>query len=338
MVPECKMAVNEPVFVLGLPRCRTAWLAMCLSSRGVDCSHEGLRDHTSFEDYAAELNERLALGMAGDADPGLCFFVDQLLETWPQARFVMITREDDNGFALEHAAPGLASHENWDGILSVFKGACDKLRERAETVSFHDVDELAKNSVMCGLIAALTGKRPSEIWAKRMQRLKITSIIDPSECLVKTQPVKGIQVPSMRPWDAQGLSAEIFQMQHFEMVYDWWMSHTGHDLKLSSLPPLGVIVRHNGTPWAAVWCYESYGVAVAELTFPVTKPGLKAKDSARALAYGALACMQAAGQGQQPPGCFRTFKVVCPKGKVKFMKSLGFNEFLTDRVPMLITL
>src|SRR5262245_52728208 len=56
-----------PVFVLSLPRCRTAWLSVCLSAFGCDTTHEGLRAFPSFAAWAADLDERLSSNSIGPA-------------------------------------------------------------------------------------------------------------------------------------------------------------------------------------------------------------------------------------------------------------------------------
>lgn len=334
MVPECK---KQPIFLLGLPRCRTAWVSMCLSSIGVNCAHEGMRDHGTFEKYAEELEGRLSLGMAGDADPGLCHFVKELFQRWPKARFVVLSRDDDKGAALAHAAPSDASPQIWGNIVDSFKSSIDCLRFLGADFSLQDIDIFEEKKTMLDFFESLTGVRQSEIWAKRMQRLKVTSIIDVSECFLKAVEAPKIKIPDMC-FDTDGLSVREFQFSDYVEVSRWWRSHTGVSLAFGSLPPLGVVVELRGVPCAAVWVYEIYGVPIAELTFPVTDPNLPPKDASRALSCAAHAAMSMAGSGFDPRVIFKTFKVVCPKGKVKYMKRLGFAEYLTDRQPMILTL
>lgn len=330
------MENNAPIFILGMPRCRTAWLSVALMSLGVDCTHEGLRDHVCFETYAAEMATRLRAGLAGDSDPSLVYYIDKLLAQWPEARFLVVFRDENEALgALLAAAPGFAAGVKlgWSGFLSAFKRASDMLRSRA---TFIASALLSDPYTLAGVMESLTGKRPGIDWARRMVRLKVTTTIE--EVPVIVPPAVVFTMPTDCGVDTSGLSAAVYTNLEFEMVAQWWKGHNELELSQAALPPLGVVVSHEGEPWAAVWCYELYGVPVAELTFPVTRPGLSLGDSTRALLYGIMACMHAAGKAHIPQAVFSTFKVSAPKATARYMKRLGFIEYLTERVPMFLTL
>lgn len=70
----------------------------------------------------------------------------------------------------------------------------------------------------------------------------------------------------------------------WQTVSAWW-DRTGGVFAETILPPLGVIVEYQGEPVAALWCYESYGIGVAFLEFPCTRPGIPPGLAWRALAW-----------------------------------------------------
>lgn len=336
---------NDPVLIFGMPRCRTAWLSMCLSALGVDCTHEAMREHGSFERWAADLDERLAEGPAGDADPGLIYFVHEILARWPGARVLVVSR--DRAACLNATIEAAPEHQretlaSWPRILQVFRGACDALR-RAQLVGGFQVRFLAAEALADDVEAAsvlefLAGRRPSDQWVRQKQRLRVVSGIELG-AVTAAPAVPAVPVQELLDRvdvSFAGLNAAMYQDSDFGAVAAWWQEHTGNLLAEAALPPLGVVVSMEGEPCAAVWCYECYGVPVAELTFPVTRPGLSPFDSQRALLYGALACMNAAGKAHEPEARFQTFKVTAPRQMAPALKRLGFREYLTARTPMIL--
>jgi hypothetical protein len=329
--------LNNPIFVLGMPRCRTAWLSVCLSALGVNCSHEGMRDHADFEEFAKELDERLGLGPAGDSDPTAVYWLDKILERWPAAKFVVVYREDTEALeALVAAAPPelrQPARASWSGYLTAFKSACDQLRARGN-VRFFDFAGL--NKTAGELFEFATGRRPDAQWLTRMQRLRVTTLIEPIPTPAVERPA--LPVKLIEGFDTTGLTATLFRALDFELVARWWSQHTGDQLAQAALPPLGVLVSDGEGPIAALWCYECYGVPVAELAYPVTRPGLGLKRAAAAISYAVGACIAAAGKGHTPEASFRFFKAFAFKAAVRYLKAMGFKEALTDRVAMTLTI
>lgn len=70
----------------------------------------------------------------------------------------------------------------------------------------------------------------------------------------------------------------------WQTVSAWW-DRTGGVFAETILPPLGVIVEYQDEPVAALWCYESFGIGVAFLEFPCTRPGISPGLAWRALAW-----------------------------------------------------
>lgn len=74
------------------------------------------------------------------------------------------------------------------------------------------------------------------------------------------------------------------QAGDWQTVAEWWERSSGVFAE-TILPPLGVIVEQEGEPIAAMWCYESFGIGVAFLEFPCTKPGIPPGLAWRALSW-----------------------------------------------------
>lgn len=331
------METDRPFFILGLPRTRTAWLSCVLTMCGRPCFHEGMRGFASFDDYASN---RTA---AGDSDPALVHWTARLLEQWPAARFVVIHRDAAEALADFVAAspPDMANalRAGWDGVLRACMVTRDLLRGNPNAL-FVEFAELANNETVQRIIEHVGGTAPSESCLDHWQRLRITTTIAPAD-VVQPMPAPlepGRRVRAADVCDVSGLSAVLYEPSAFALVCQWWRHHSGQDLRESVLPPLGVLVQLDGRPVAALWCRESYGVPVAELTFPTTRPGLSLKDARRALLFAVSVLIDAAGKAHEPPADFTSFQVLAPAGMVRFLERLGFRHMLTERKPMLLNL
>lgn len=331
------METDRPFFILGLPRTRTAWLSCVLTMCGRPCFHEGMRGFASFDDYASN---RTA---AGDSDPALVHWTARLLEQWPDARFVVIHRDADEALAdfVEASPPDMADslHAGWNGCLRAFAVTRDLLRGNPNAL-FVEFADLADNATVRRIVEHVGGAVPSETCLDHWQRLRITTTIERG-AVTPTPPASleaGRRVRAADVCDVSGLTAAPYDPTAFELVAGWWRHHIGQELREAALPPLGVLVLIDGKPAAALWCRESYGVPVAELTFPVTRPGLSLKDARRALLFAVSVLIDAAGQAYEPPAIFTSFQVLAPLVMVRFLERLGFRHMLTERKPMLLTL
>lgn len=64
----------------------------------------------------------------------------------------------------------------------------------------------------------------------------------------------------------------------YQLVADWFAHHRdGETFPEMVLPPHGVIASVDGIPTAALWVYLSYGIGVAHVEWPVSRPGAGAK-------------------------------------------------------------
>ncbi len=325
-----------PFFILGLPRTRTAWLSTVCTLAGAPCTHEGMRDLTTFAEYAANRPAR------GDADPTLCFWIRDLLEAWPQARFVVIERHDADSLAsmLTASPPELreALAQKWHEMAHAFSLARDLLRDSPEAL-FCSFEDLRENATLVRILTHISAPAlPTDAALTRWQRLKITTHLSPDVAAPRPLLPESAAVRASEVCDVSGLHAELYQRADFPLVAQWWRAHTGQQLQEAALPPLGVRVSNGGHPVAALWCYECYGTPVAELVFPVTRPGLNMGEARRAVLYAISCLIQAAGKGHVPEARFSQFKLLSPASLARFVERLGFRPALTDRKPMVLTL
>ncbi len=107
------------IFVVALPRSRTAWLANFLSS-DAHAMHEPLSEHGSVEVLARRV-DALPPGAAVIADTGAAMFIDEILRTFPNARFCVVTREPRD---VKRSIRGMGlSLEGFDKVLAAFERA-----------------------------------------------------------------------------------------------------------------------------------------------------------------------------------------------------------------------
>lgn len=117
------------------------------------------------------------------------------------------------------------------------------------------------------------------------------------------------------------------------MLSGWWDAHgLKGGFPRALLPPLGIMVSDAEGPCAALWCYESFGVGVAFLEFPVSRPGLSSRRAADAFSTAVTGCMMMAGKLAQPPGEYRVFRSCTLPGIARVMQRMGFAVDSTPRV------
>jgi hypothetical protein len=84
----------RPFFILGLPRSRTAWLANFLCYGPAFCFHEALIGCDSIKSYARRLCA-VDAEHVGDSSSGTVFFIDDIMHLFPEARLVVVERNQD---------------------------------------------------------------------------------------------------------------------------------------------------------------------------------------------------------------------------------------------------
>ena len=83
-----------PWFVLSYPRCRTAWLSVFLSGAGVPCFHEAWKRVTTAKEMRVLMEAQRAPEVV-NSDCSNAFFLKELREEFPEARYLTITNSDE---------------------------------------------------------------------------------------------------------------------------------------------------------------------------------------------------------------------------------------------------
>lgn len=133
--------MNPHFFVFCLPRSRSAWLSNFLTYESVFCMHEPLPECRTIEDLEAKL-VTTGTPIAGAADTGAMFWVDEIIEHFPSARFVVLAR-DPAGFVEQTRRMG-ATENDAIAMLEQFEttiGTLHKLGKRTLTVASKQLDD-----------------------------------------------------------------------------------------------------------------------------------------------------------------------------------------------------
>lgn len=82
-----------PFFITGFPRSRSAWLANFLTYKDSFCFHDGIQhcwpDPTKMKELFGHIHEKYV----GNSDSGIPFYIDQILEDFPDAKFAIVKRD-----------------------------------------------------------------------------------------------------------------------------------------------------------------------------------------------------------------------------------------------------
>lgn len=128
--------------IFGRPRSRTAWTANFLTHKNSLCFHEGLADSSGSVIRLKERLDALPHAHRGNADTGMIHELDSLLETFPDAKLVMLTENETSWrmFVERQQIPqSLVEKIDYD-----YRQAKHKLRHKA---LFVPVDLLTSNIV-----------------------------------------------------------------------------------------------------------------------------------------------------------------------------------------------
>lgn len=107
----------------------------------------------------------------------------------------------------------------------------------------------------------------------------------------------------------------------YQTVAAWYAAHLdGKVFPECALPPHGVIASVDGNPTAALWVYLSYGIGVAHVEWPVSRPGAGSKGLAAAFA----AAMSWIEDVCRANNCFLIFANTLPK-IARSLGRLGFQ-------------
>lgn len=131
----------KPFFVTGLPRSRTAWAAVWLSTDKSQCFH----------DRSAEEPLPITKPFWGISGPELVFDYDTLEKAYPDAPWLVIERKPDDAFiafkkaARHHLPPdGPTLREVWKQRLSAYGTLLNKPHVFAITMDELDQQQMAQ--------------------------------------------------------------------------------------------------------------------------------------------------------------------------------------------------
>lgn len=311
-------------FVIGYPRSRTAWLSVLLHGDGVVCLHEGSggRGAAGVEDLFAEW----AAPIMGLCDSGLLFSVEALMETYPDAYWLIVHRPSGEALSsimADRPYEAASWQERWPeaedamGIATaLLSGGCRTLE-----VEYADIDRR-----LYEIYAHLTGQVLCAHKVANLKGLKITQIPPPPGPAVLSVRFSEIERMGSLGFDLTGLSVRPFVDSCDLLLFaEWCQERELEGAKLAPyLPPLGVVVEDAEGPVAFLFCRESYGIPAADLEFSVTRPGLTLKASGAAMAFAVAACIDLAGQLVVPQANYNLFRVTCSPPLGRFVARLGF--------------
>lgn len=81
---------EQPTFITGLPRCRSAWFAAFLSHGGSLFLHDAFHGITEFEDFPKLFTEHPKA--SGSCDPANVFYWERIVQWFPKSKWVVIER------------------------------------------------------------------------------------------------------------------------------------------------------------------------------------------------------------------------------------------------------
>jgi Sulfotransferase domain len=126
-------------FVMSLPRSRTAWLANFLTYEDSYCFHEGLLQVPSPLHFR-ELFSSTGKSVVGNSDCGNVFFINEILDTFPDAKFVVVDRPPEEVVdSLQAMGPQFADEGAvWHAyeLLQKFKREHDALVVNYDALSY----------------------------------------------------------------------------------------------------------------------------------------------------------------------------------------------------------
>jgi hypothetical protein len=100
---------RNTIFIFGLPRSRTAWVANLLTWGASMVYHELWSQMNTADDFVAELNEWPEFYTLGNSDSTNLIMADWIFEEYPDAKWVYLERDEaDVMVSLEKCQPDLA--------------------------------------------------------------------------------------------------------------------------------------------------------------------------------------------------------------------------------------
>lgn len=132
--------------------------------------------------------------------------------------------------------------------------------------------------------------------------------------------------------DVSGLRARAYDPADYAVVSEWWKQRHSRMIGPALLPPLGVVIEDTFGPVGVLFCYECYGVGMAFLEHPCTRPGLMLSEASAVMGLAVVGCCALAGKGVEPPAVIKLFRVAAPPSMARFLRRIGFE--VSDTTPL----
>ena len=162
-----------PVFILSLPRSRTAWLATFFCHGDTYAFHEGLIQCSSVSELK-DLMEETGKAVVVNSDCGNVLFLDEIRRTFPQAKYIVIERPYEE---VAQELENMGVPDQGEVVLSMHKLEEAKEILKPLVIQYHALNEEACEA-MCEYIGIPFDKRRWEmldgmdiklIWEKKIK-------------------------------------------------------------------------------------------------------------------------------------------------------------------------
>lgn len=261
--------MSPPIFITGLPRTRTAWLAAFLSMPGGIIDHERQRQFSTVREYLQSFQAPII----GDSSSLLLLIQDQVRAAFPAAKWVYVYRDADEALEAAVAAcnPDLEGYisRGWPRLVA----EADRLSTGNAYFVSHDClsDPKIVQSVM-DYLGLGWGQCRFELFSRlnvQVQEYETGAW----EWMRDTIPApKRIRQVDHQFESANGLTARLYQDSDFDLLAQWADGH-GATADARRLPPLGVVVESDGQPVVMVFAQLAVDRPVAFIEDPVSRPG-----------------------------------------------------------------
>ena len=123
-------------FIFGRPRSRTAWTANFLTQHQSFCFHEGLSFYNGSVQSLKRAMPAIPKKYVGNADTGMIHYTQEIIDTFPDARFVVMTGASLswNIFAQKHVGS-----EVYKAVEEAYADTKERLRHKALFVDVGDL-------------------------------------------------------------------------------------------------------------------------------------------------------------------------------------------------------
>lgn len=268
--------MKPPIFITGLPRTRTAWLAAFLSMPGGIIDHERQRQFDTVTDYLQSFREPVA----GDASSLLPIIHKEVATRFPSSPWVYVYR--DAAEALEAAVaackPDLEGYirRGWPRLVELNQAVGDL--PHVFRVDYHRLDDPDVMRNIMKFLGLGWGPRRFELFRRLNVQVQQYEA-DDWEWMRDTIPApRRIRSIDHEFMPQEGLVARVYQDEDFPTLARWADAH-GATADPRRLPPFGVVVEQDGHPVGMVFAQLAVDRPVAYIEDPVAKPSSSMADT-----------------------------------------------------------